>query len=68
VLIAFIIACPIALYLMNNWLEDFAYHTKIDWWVYFVSAFAALGIALLTVTWQTWHAATRNPIEALRYE
>lgn len=68
VLIAFVIACPAAWYLMKSWLEDFAYHTEIDWWVYAVSAFTALIIALLTVSWQTWYAASRNPVEVLRYE
>jgi putative ABC transport system permease protein len=68
VVIAFVIACPVAWYLMKGWLEDFAYHTEIDWWVYALSAFAALSIALLSVSWHTWYAASRNPVEVLKYE
>ncbi len=65
---AFIIATPIAYYLMHKWLESFAYKTTLSWWVFAVAGFAALGIALLTVSFQSWKAATRNPVEALRYE
>ncbi|MBT3382525.1 MAG: FtsX-like permease family protein [Prolixibacteraceae bacterium] len=68
VAIAFIIACPIALYAMNKWLENFAYKTTLSWWIFALAGLLALGIALLTVSWQSWRAATRNPVEALRYE
>ncbi|TKG95807.1 FtsX-like permease family protein [Puteibacter caeruleilacunae] len=66
--IAFIIACPIAYYAMTQWLESFAYKTDISWWIFAIAGILAIGIALLTVSWQTWKAATRNPVEALRYE
>lgn len=66
--IAFVIAAPIALYAMNKWLMSFAYKTKLSWWIFALAGIIALGIALLTVSWQTWMAATRNPVEALRYE
>jgi len=66
--IAFIIATPIAYYAMNKWLENFAYKTKLSWWIFALAGLLALGIALLTVSWQSWRAATRNPVEALRYE
>ena len=68
VAIAFIVACPIAYYTMNKWLENFAYKTTLSWWIFALAGLLALGIALLTVSWQSWRAATRNPIEALRYE
>ena len=68
VMIAFIMACPIAYYAMNRWLQNFAYKTELSWWVFVLSGLLALGIALLTVSWQSWKAATRNPVEALRYE
>ena len=68
VAVAFVIACPIAWYAMNQWLADFAYRTEISWWVFAISGLTALVIALLTVSWQTWRAATRNPVDALRYE
>jgi putative ABC transport system permease protein len=53
---------------MNGWLEDFAYRTEINWWVFALSAIVALSIALLTVSWQTWRASSANPVESLRYE
>jgi putative ABC transport system permease protein len=66
--LAFIIACPIAWYAMNKWLENFAYKTTMSWWVFVIAGVVASGISLLTVSWQSWRAATRNPVEALRYE
>ncbi len=68
VVIAFVIATPIAWYAMNKWLENFAYKTNLSWWIFALAGLMALGIALLTVSWQSWRAATRNPVEALRYE
>ncbi len=68
VIIAFVIATPVAWYSMHKWLQGFAYRTEISWWIFALAGLLALGIALFTVTWQTWRAATRNPIEALRYE
>jgi len=68
VAIAFVIATPIAWYAMNKWLENFAYKTSLSWWIFVLAGFVALGIALLTVSWQSWRAANRNPVEALRYE
>jgi putative ABC transport system permease protein len=68
VTISFVIATPIAYYTMNKWLENFAYKTDLSWWIIALAGLLALGIALLTVSWQSWKAATRNPVEALRYE
>jgi len=68
VAIAFIIAVPIAYYAMSKWLENFAYKTTLSWWIFALAGLLALGIALVTVSWQSWRAATRNPVEALRYE
>jgi putative ABC transport system permease protein len=68
VLISIIIASPIAWYAMHRWLENFAYKTDLSWWIFALAGLLALGIALLTVSWQSWKAATRNPVEALRYE
>ncbi len=68
VAIAFIIASPVAWYAMNKWLENFAYKTDLSWWIFALAGLLALGIALLTVSWQSWKAATRNPVEALRYK
>ena len=66
--IAFVIATPVAYYAMHKWLENFAYKTSLSWWIFALAGLLALGIALLTVSWQSWRAATRNPVEALRYE
>jgi putative ABC transport system permease protein len=68
VVIAFVIAMPVAYYAMHKWLENFAYKTNLSWWIFALAGLLALGIALLTVSWQSWKAATRNPVEALRYE
>jgi len=68
VVIAFAVATPISYYAMHKWLENFAYKTSLSWWIFALAGVLALGIALLTVSWQSWRAATRNPVEALRYE
>jgi len=68
VVVAFVVATPVAWYAMNKWLENFAYKTTLSWWIFALAGLLALGIALLTVSWQSWKAATRNPVEALRYE
>ncbi|MBN1464104.1 MAG: ABC transporter permease [Paludibacteraceae bacterium] len=67
-IVAFIIATPISYHVMHKWLENFAYKTELSWWIFALAGLLALGIALLTVSWQSWRAATRNPVEALRYE
>jgi|APHig6443717497_1056834.scaffolds.fasta_scaffold19464_1 putative ABC transport system permease protein len=68
VAIAFVIATPIAYFAMNKWLENFAYKTTLSWWIFALAGLMALGIALLTVSFQSWKAARRNPVESLRYE
>ena len=68
ILIAFLVASPVAWVAMQKWLENFAYKTTLSWWIFVLAGVLALGIALLTVSWQSWRAATRNPVEALRYE
>lgn len=66
--IAFVIATPIAYYAMNKWLENFAYKITLSWWIFALAGVSTLVIALITVSWQSWRAANRNPVEALRYE
>jgi putative ABC transport system permease protein len=68
VVISFIIATPVSWYAMHKWLQTFAYRTELSWWIFFLAGIIAFIIALLTVSWQSWRAATRNPVEALRYE
>lgn len=65
---AFVIGLPISYYIMNKWLQNFAYKTGISWWIFALSGLMAMCIALLTISWQSWKAAARNPVEALRYE
>ncbi|MDO1451661.1 ABC transporter permease [Rhodocytophaga aerolata] len=68
VLIAFLIATPIAWYLMNQWLENFAYQIDISFWVFLLAGFLAIVIALLTVSYQAIKAALANPVKSLRNE
>lgn len=68
VVVSFVVASPIAYYAMHKWLENFAYKTNLSWWIFALAGLLALGIAILTVSIQGWKAATRNPVDALRYE
>ncbi len=68
VFVAFAVATPVSWYAMNKWLGNFAFKTSLSWWIFALAGFFALSIAILTVSWQSWKAATRNPVEALRYE
>ncbi|GEO09210.1 ABC transporter permease [Segetibacter aerophilus] len=68
VLIASLIAFPIAWWMMNKWLEDFPYRVNISWWIFGIAAIAALVIALITVSFQTIKAAVTNPVKSLRAE
>ncbi len=64
--IACIIAFPAAWYAMHKWLNNFAYKTEFKWWVLVIAGLIALIITLFTVSWQSWRAATRNPVDALK--
>jgi putative ABC transport system permease protein len=68
VLIAFIIAVPIAWLGMNKWLQDFAYRTNISWWMFGLAALASLFIAFFTISFQAIKAAIANPVKSLRTE
>ncbi len=68
IIAAFVTASPIAYYAMDKWLENFAYKTTLSWWIFALAGISALAVAMLTVSWQSWKAASRNPVEALRYE
>jgi putative ABC transport system permease protein len=67
-IIAFIIAVPVARYAIYKWLENYAYRITVKWWIFALSGVIVLAISLLTVSWQSLRASTRNPVEALRYE
>ena len=66
--IAFVVACPLGYLFMNRWLSSFAYQTTISWWLFPLAGCVILLITVLTVMAQTWRAASRNPVESLRYE
>jgi len=66
--IAFILATPVSYYVMFRWLESFAYRTTLSWWIFALAGILVVGIALLTVSWQSWRAATLNPVETLKTE
>lgn len=68
VVLAFLIAVPLAWYGLEKWLEGFAYKTTMSWWIFALAGLITLSIALLTVSWQSFRAATANPVEALREE
>ncbi len=68
VLLANIIAWPLAWFAMGKWLEDFAYRIEIGWWVFALAGGLALVIALLTVSTQAIRAAMVNPVKSLKYE
>jgi putative ABC transport system permease protein len=68
VLVAIVIACPIAWWAMHKWLQDFAYRTNIGWQVFVITAMIAFCIALLTISFQAIRAAVANPVKSLRTE
>ena len=55
-------------FILHKWLQGFAFRTNLSWWIFGITGITAFGIILLTVSWQSWRAATRNPVKALRYE
>jgi putative ABC transport system permease protein len=68
VVVAFVIASPIAYYAMYKWLENFAYKTDIYWWIFVLAAILSTAIAFLTVSFQSIRAAVMNPVKSLRSE
>jgi len=68
VTVSCIIAFPIAWWFMHNWLQDYAYRTTIQWWMFALAGLIALLIALITVSFQSIKAALANPVKSLRAE
>lgn len=68
VVIAFVIACPVAMYLMNEWLSQFAYRIPLNIWIFISAGFLCFATALLTVGLKSWQSANLDPAKALKYE
>ena len=68
VLIAAVLAFPVAWWAMHNWLQDFAFHINISWWVFVIAGGVAVFIALITISFQAIKAALSNPVKSLRAE
>ena len=66
--IAFVIATPVAYYIMQQWLEAFAYKTGLSWWIFAAAGITVFLIVCITVTSQSWRAASCNPVESIRHE
>lgn len=68
VLVAIVIAVPVSWYVVDRWIQDFAYRIRIDWWVFAISGLVAILIALATVSSQAVKAALMNPVKSLKSE
>jgi putative ABC transport system permease protein len=68
VIIAFLIAAPLGWWMMNTWLQNYAYRVKVEWWVFVIAGVAALLITMITVSFQSIKAALANPVKSLRTE
>ncbi|MCD4710304.1 MAG: hypothetical protein K8R52_05615, partial [Bacteroidales bacterium] len=67
-LIAFVVACPVAWYIMHKWLDNFAYKTDVSPWIFIGSGLIVSVIAFIIVSGQSWRFANMNPAETLRNE
>jgi putative ABC transport system permease protein len=68
ILVSFIIACPIIIYSMQKWLQNFAYRVNLNWWIFISAGLITILISLITVSWHTWNTASKNPVDCLRHE
>jgi ABC-type antimicrobial peptide transport system permease subunit len=68
IILAFLIAAPVAWYIMHQWLQGFAYRTSISWWIFAATIAGALVVTALAVGYQTIKAALMNPVKSLRSE
>ncbi|NHB67932.1 ABC transporter permease [Perlabentimonas gracilis] len=68
VVVAMIVAIPVAYFVMERWLQSFPYRTPMHWWVFLLSGLVAVLVALVTVSWLSYRASTSNPVKALQYE
>jgi putative ABC transport system permease protein len=68
VLLANLISWPLAWVIMNNWLEDFAFHINPGIWIFLLAGLIAAAVSVITITWHAWNIARTNPVTSLRYE
>ena len=68
VILANLVAWPLAWYFMQDWLQNFAYRTQISWWIFLIPLIVTMFIAITTVSWQSFRTAAQNPVKALRFE
>ncbi|WP_268035326.1 ABC transporter permease [Algoriphagus sp. PAP.12] len=68
VLVAIVIATPVAWYAMNKWLEGFAYQSQVHWWVFLIAGILAVVVAIVTISFQSIKAASMNPVKSLKSE
>ncbi len=66
--LAFVVAVPVAWYIMQRWLERFAYRTSLDWWIFALAGLSVLLVSLIAVSLQSWRAAAANPVDAIKTE
>jgi putative ABC transport system permease protein len=66
--IAFVVAVPLAYYIVHRWLQQFAYKTPIYWWVFLLAGLLVLAITVITVSWQSYKAANANPVDSIKNE
>jgi putative ABC transport system permease protein len=68
IILAIVVATPIAYFLIEKWLQDFAYRIEISWWIFAISGLLAIAIALLSISYQAIKAALMNPVKSLKTE
>ena len=68
IVFAFAIAVPVAWYVMYRWLERFAYRTSLDWWMFALAGLIILFVSIISVSLQSWRAATANPVETIKIQ
>jgi len=67
VLVGFVIAVPISWMVLHRWLQSFTYKTALSWWIFAAAGAIALCVALVSINWQSWQAALKNPVDTLRH-
>ena len=68
IIMSILLGSAISWYVMRQWLQNFAYQTILNWWIFLIAGVCVVFIAIMTVSWHLYRAATRNPVETLRYE